>query len=1010
MKSRSTLQSTIAAGLTAIFMATGTTAASAEPPTDRSVVVDLDNLGALVDSEGDPLTVESDVTQGAERTIKGTQATGTPFAITVYLGPPTDDAPGFEQFVENAQLIGGDVTTPPPPDDTPQPADTTDYVPIFATAVTPTTVSLSWLNGKAGETVELTFNENPATLGAEPHFVATGLIADAPFQMSLTVTEGVTTPSSETPPGLAASTECPAPANVPFADLAGWDLTQTRDAASIVIDNAVRVLTFPGSPAPRAVAMHPLGLPLTPGLGIEIEWDGTSPAPSARLEVDIDEDGIADGVLVSSSAQASVWAADPLSSPAVLSAAPTPASSSGLLDDWSAALPSATLLRFGYELGANGPGDGAISSITIGCTLYSFGDSTFVAAPAHAKVTTSTFSVSTLAKPIFSRNSASNTPAVDLVNSTDVQYRTFLPFYDLTETSDLDNTIVTACIAMHMVGEVAAGRRTYLPNEATFVGDGRGFEPPEDVVEDDSFRTMMNVGFDWDSGRFNNFKDVKDTVIIHNDTGEELDRRTATMDWMLFKNPRQSATYAAVDVSHIANDPFCWSMYQFGAISYDARVEMYRSGLVRVSGWRFTMPSHEVWVRWNEEPQWTNMFDGVATSLGCLVAGWPTRTVGLPELCYDDFTGDLTRTTDKWLSFDGAWGSTASGAIWGSGDTSVLAPQGGDQPGCFVHERVVKAPSLPSGVTAIQIEVSSPFNHATYEYDHWVTVLGSNGSIYTWGNATDAQLGRSATPENRHLPTAIDVRSYRSFSNAGSTTYAVTTGGDVYAWGEIIYDTNTIYFPPSPLTTPTLQYSGEDIVQVEVARNAALALDEDGAIHQVGLDVYDPVTESDFQNWRQRSTPGLTFIDIAVVSGFRTGHHALYSQGRLYYWNGSNLITLGNSSGHVPSPELVDTSFLFQEIEGSDRGTGLSDDGTTVANWHDFREGGTLLDPHAQSVPAPPATVTALTRHASGTPFGVGVDDRGAAWVLGYSDTYELEWQFYGRPPSRDERLAAVCA
>ena len=77
MTPRGVLQAALAAGLTVILVTTTATAASAEPPTDRAIIVDLDNLSAFVDSEGDPLTVESDVTLDAERTIGGTQVTGT---------------------------------------------------------------------------------------------------------------------------------------------------------------------------------------------------------------------------------------------------------------------------------------------------------------------------------------------------------------------------------------------------------------------------------------------------------------------------------------------------------------------------------------------------------------------------------------------------------------------------------------------------------------------------------------------------------------------------------------------------------------------------------------------------------------------------------------------------------------------------------------------------------------------------------------------------------------------
>jgi alpha-tubulin suppressor-like RCC1 family protein len=85
---------------------------------------------------------------------------------------------------------------------------------------------------------------------------------------------------------------------------------------------------------------------------------------------------------------------------------------------------------------------------------------------------------------------------------------------------------------------------------------------------------------------------------------------------------------------------------------------------------------------------------------------------------------------------------------------------------------------LPGSVTQAALGGSTPTNGQTL-------VLLSNGSVYAWGNDAHYQLGdgRTATedsPERINPPFGV---TYRTLATGGQTSYAISTAGNLYAWG-----------------------------------------------------------------------------------------------------------------------------------------------------------------------------------------------------------------------------------
>jgi alpha-tubulin suppressor-like RCC1 family protein len=143
----------------------------------------------------------------------------------------------------------------------------------------------------------------------------------------------------------------------------------------------------------------------------------------------------------------------------------------------------------------------------------------------------------------------------------------------------------------------------------------------------------------------------------------------------------------------------------------------------------------------------------------------PVKVTGLAGLQVTSLVASWQNTGA--LLADGAyydWGYSAAGQV-GNGDigTSFDVPVRLD---------------LPGPVTQAALGGSTPNNGQSL-------VMLANGSLYAWGNDADYQLGDGKTanegrPEQIRAPFGV---TYRTLATGGATSYAISTAGNVYAWG-----------------------------------------------------------------------------------------------------------------------------------------------------------------------------------------------------------------------------------
>ncbi|AFU71037.1 hypothetical protein BA20089_01510 [Bifidobacterium asteroides DSM 20089] len=238
----------------------------------------------------------------------------------------------------------------------------------------------------------------------------------------------------------------------------------------------------------------------------------------------------------------------------------------------------------------------------------------------------------------------------------------------------------------------------------------------------------------------------------------------------------------------------------------------------------------------------------------------------------------------------------------------------------------------PAGITFVQ--ASAGGSH--------VVALSSDGNIYTWGDNSAGQLGRTVTSNNPadkpgKADTPADV-TFTSVSAGQGHTVAVDTQGDVYTWGDNTHGelgrstTSTPADKPGKADTP----AGITFTQASAGESHSVAVSDDGSIYTWGdtangrLGRDTNITPADKPG--KADTPaGVTFTQASAG-----GKHsiALGSDGSLYTWGDSGKTSAGR-------PNKVDTPAgitFTQASAGASYCLALGSDGN-LYSWGDNAKG-----------------------------------------------------------------------
>jgi alpha-tubulin suppressor-like RCC1 family protein len=237
-----------------------------------------------------------------------------------------------------------------------------------------------------------------------------------------------------------------------------------------------------------------------------------------------------------------------------------------------------------------------------------------------------------------------------------------------------------------------------------------------------------------------------------------------------------------------------------------------------------------------------------------------------------------------------AWGSNFSGEL-GTGSTAA-------------YSTVPAASALPAGTRVQAVASGSDDSYA----------LTSSGKLYAWGDNSYGELGngsnaaRSSTPVLVSLPAGVKAIAV----GAGfATAYAVTSGGQVYAWG---------YGPDGELGNGTTSASTSTPVRVSLPTGVkatavageyygGLALTSSGGVYAWGYgadgELGNGTTTFDSPTPVKVALP--SGVTATAVAGQSLSGMALTSGGQVYDWgyNPSGNLGDGSSAVNNPTPVLV---------------------------------------------------------------------------------------------------------
>jgi len=163
-------------------------------------------------------------------------------------------------------------------------------------------------------------------------------------------------------------------------------------------------------------------------------------------------------------------------------------------------------------------------------------------------------------------------------------------------------------------------------------GDDRGFRLPDGTApwSPPDYRSMMFVNVNWDNPAPYDIVWVKDIgeSNLYVD-GDWKEARYASMDQMIVEDAYKSGAYAQARFNHQARNPFC----DYGAITYNEVVRLYRNGTVEVVGDRYPVPHHEGYMRTDNGSgeDWSTLFRLGGDDYGCLTGKCGYETINFSK-------------------------------------------------------------------------------------------------------------------------------------------------------------------------------------------------------------------------------------------------------------------------------------------------------------------------------------------------------------------------------------------
>ena len=251
----------------------------------------------------------------------------------------------------------------------------------------------------------------------------------------------------------------------------------------------------------------------------------------------------------------------------------------------------------------------------------------------------------------------------------------------------------------------------------------------------------------------------------------------------------------------------------------------------------------------------------------------------------------------------------------------------------------------------------------------YAVAVSSDGNIYSWGDNSAGRLGRDTTGTSDPMPSKVQIPANITFISASAGwghTAALDSQGNVYTWGDNTHGElgrstagNKQDSHPGKADTPT----GITFTQASAGGSHSVAVSDDGSLYtwgnsdngRLGRDTSN--TPADKPGKADTPT-GITFTQ-ASAGGWHTV--ALSSDGSLYTWGDSDHGRLGRDTSNTPAdkPGKADTPTgitFTQASAGAWYCLALGSDGN-LYSWGDNTNGQLGRDTGGSTQDASPAKV-----------------------------------------------------
>jgi alpha-tubulin suppressor-like RCC1 family protein len=272
-------------------------------------------------------------------------------------------------------------------------------------------------------------------------------------------------------------------------------------------------------------------------------------------------------------------------------------------------------------------------------------------------------------------------------------------------------------------------------------------------------------------------------------------------------------------------------------------------------------------------------------------------------------------------------------------------------------------------------------------YSHSLAVM-SDGTLWTWGENGDGQLGNGSIADSPLPVQATGLIDVGTCAGGEYHSLALKRNGTVWAWGTNFFGQlgdGTYNDSRTPIEIPGLT----DVIAVAAARWNSLALRADGTVWAWG---HDPGIGGYSSNVPVQPT-GLSDI-VAIAGG--NGRHllALGADGNLWAWGDNDYGQLGDGTKNdrgAPvrvvrvSPVATMAGGLFHSAAVVGGGTG--DPWAWGYNFHGQLGDGTTNESH---VPVQASIVTGGVAVSAGEYHSTALREDGGVWAWGHNGSGQL--------------------